>query len=47
MEKENKKLRDLAKRKYNDTIKALVEYIRKRDKRVIKHQVRRADTYQT
>lgn len=39
MEKENKKARDAAKRKYQETIRALVEFMRKRDKRVIKHQV--------
>ncbi|KAJ8096505.1 DnaJ domain-containing protein [Lipomyces tetrasporus] len=34
MEKENKKLRDAAKKEYNDTIKAFVAFIRKRDPRL-------------
>lgn len=34
MEKENKKIRDKAKREHNDEIQALVEFVRKRDKRV-------------
>ncbi|KAK9235261.1 DnaJ domain-containing protein [Lipomyces kononenkoae] len=33
MEKENKKLRDAAKKEYNDTVKAFVAFIRKRDPR--------------
>lgn len=39
MEKENRKTRDAARKKYQDGIRGLVEYIRKRDKRVIQHQV--------
>lgn len=34
MEKENKKIRDKAKKERNDEIQALVEFVRKRDKRV-------------
>ena len=34
MEKENKKLRDLSRRKRNEEVRALVTYVRKRDKRV-------------
>ncbi|XP_064384810.1 dnaJ homolog subfamily C member 21-like isoform X2 [Halichondria panicea] len=34
MEKENKKLREAAKRKTNETVRALVAFVRKRDKRV-------------
>ncbi|KAK9329020.1 DnaJ domain-containing protein [Lipomyces starkeyi] len=33
MEKENKKLRDAAKKEYNDTVKAFVAFIKKRDPR--------------
>ncbi|KAK9465461.1 hypothetical protein V1512DRAFT_272162 [Lipomyces arxii] len=33
MEKENKKLRDNGKKEYNDTVKAFVEFIKKRDPR--------------
>ena len=39
MEKENRKARDLAKRKYQDTIRALVDHVKKRDKRVMQRQV--------
>ncbi|CAO3681179.1 unnamed protein product [Rhizopus microsporus] len=34
MEKENKKARDTAKKEYNDVVKSLAQYIRKRDPRV-------------
>lgn len=34
IEKENKRIRDKAKKEYNDTVKNLVEFVRKRDKRV-------------
>lgn len=34
MEKENKKIRDKAKKERNDKIQALIEFVRKRDKRV-------------
>lgn len=40
MEKENRKLRDAAKRKYQEAVRALVDFVKKRDKRVIQHQVR-------
>jgi DnaJ homolog subfamily A member 5 len=35
IEKENKKFRDVARKKYNDTVRALASYIRKRDPRVM------------
>ncbi|XP_030493202.2 DNAJ protein JJJ1 homolog isoform X2 [Cannabis sativa] len=35
MEEENKKLRKKAKREYNDTVRGLAEFVKKRDKRVI------------
>ncbi|KAI5706655.1 hypothetical protein M8J75_010115 [Diaphorina citri] len=34
IEKENKRIRDKAKKEYNDTVKNLVEFVRKKDKRV-------------
>lgn len=34
IEKENKRIRDKAKKEYNDTVRNLVEFVRKRDKRV-------------
>ncbi len=42
MEKENKKSRDAAKRKYQEAVRALVDFVKKRDKRVIQHQVSRS-----
>ncbi|CAM8995816.1 unnamed protein product [Rhodiola kirilowii] len=41
MEEENKKLRKKAKREYNDTVRGLAEYVKKRDKRVIDMQVKK------
>ncbi|KAJ4960570.1 hypothetical protein NE237_020480 [Protea cynaroides] len=41
MEEENKKLRKKARKEYNDTIRALAEFVKKRDKRVIEMQVKR------
>lgn len=41
MEDENKKLRKKAKREYNDTVRGLAEYVKKRDKRVIDMQVKK------
>lgn len=35
IEKENKKFRDAARKKYNDTVRALASYVRKRDPRVM------------
>lgn len=35
IEKENKKFRDVARKKYNDTVRALASYVRKRDPRVM------------
>ncbi|KAI4340142.1 hypothetical protein MLD38_025008 [Melastoma candidum] len=35
MEEENKKVRKKAKREYNETVRGLVEFVKKRDKRVI------------
>lgn len=34
IEKENKRIRDKAKKEYNDTVRNLVEFVRKKDKRV-------------
>lgn len=39
MEKENAKKRALAKKKYQDDVRALVEFCRRRDRRVIKHKL--------
>lgn len=39
MEAENEKARRAAKREFNDTVRELVAFLRKRDKRVIAHQV--------
>ena len=36
IEKENKKLRDIARKKYNETVRALASYLRKRDLRVLR-----------
>ncbi|KAL8056876.1 hypothetical protein ABFX02_04G147300 [Erythranthe guttata] len=41
MEDENKKLRKKAKREYNDTVRGLAEFVKKRDKRVIDMQIKR------
>ncbi|GKV34690.1 hypothetical protein SLEP1_g43042 [Rubroshorea leprosula] len=41
MEEENKKLRRKAKREYNETVRGLAEFVRKRDKRVIDMSLRR------
>ncbi|CAA2955950.1 DNAJ JJJ1 homolog [Olea europaea subsp. europaea] len=41
MEEENKKLRKKAKREYNETVRGLAEFVRKRDKRVIDMQAKR------
>lgn len=38
MEKENKKLRDSARRSRNEEVRALVAFVRKRDKRVIEYR---------
>lgn len=38
MERENKKLRDAAKRKYTNDIRILVDFVKKRDKRIIQYQ---------
>ncbi|PPQ91000.1 hypothetical protein CVT25_013925 [Psilocybe cyanescens] len=37
MEKDNKKLREDARREYNDTVRSLVKFVRKRDPRYKKH----------
>jgi DnaJ family protein A protein 5 len=39
MEKENKKVRDKARKERNEQVRALVEFVRKRDKRVAQHRV--------
>lgn len=43
MEKENKKLRDTAKKERNEEIRELVQYVRKRDKRVKAYKVQREE----
>ena len=39
IEKENKKFRDVGRKKYNETVRALASYIRKRDPRVMKFEL--------
>lgn len=41
MEKENKKLRDVARKKYIETVRALAEYVKKRDSRVMRMEAER------
>ncbi|XP_071731549.1 DNAJ protein JJJ1 homolog [Rutidosis leptorrhynchoides] len=41
MEEENKKIRKKAKREYNETVRGLAEFVKKRDKRVIDMQMKR------
>ncbi|XP_060204961.1 DNAJ protein JJJ1 homolog [Lycium barbarum] len=41
MEDENKKLRKKAKREYNETVRGLAEFVKKRDKRVIDMQLKK------
>ncbi|KAK3037958.1 hypothetical protein RJ639_030663 [Escallonia herrerae] len=41
MEEENKKARKKARREFNETVRGLAEFVKKRDKRVIDMQVRR------
>ncbi|GFP84543.1 Dnaj homolog subfamily c member 21 [Phtheirospermum japonicum] len=41
MEDENKKLRKKARREYNETVRGLAEFVKKRDKRVIDMQLKR------
>ncbi|GKE89778.1 DnaJ protein JJJ1, partial [Tanacetum coccineum] len=41
MEEENKKIRKKARREYNETVRGLAEFVKKRDKRVIDMQVKR------
>ncbi|XP_057517297.1 DNAJ protein JJJ1 homolog [Amaranthus tricolor] len=41
MEEENKKLRKKAKREFNETVRGLVEFVKKRDKRVIDMMVKK------
>lgn len=38
LEEENKKLRKAAKRKYNETVRQLAQFVKKRDKRVLERQ---------
>ncbi|GER46002.1 DNAJ heat shock N-terminal domain-containing protein [Striga asiatica] len=42
MEEENKKLRKKAKREYNETVRGLAEFVKKRDKRVIDMKLKRS-----
>ena len=39
IEKENKKFRDIARKKYNETVRALASYVRKRDPRVMSFEL--------
>ena len=39
MEEENRKLRKTKRREFNETVKELLAFVRKRDKRVAAHQV--------
>ncbi|KAL6554719.1 hypothetical protein OROHE_007458 [Orobanche hederae] len=41
MEEDNKKLRKKARREYNETVRGLAEFVKKRDKRVIDMQLKR------
>lgn len=41
MEEENKKLRKKAKREYNETVRQLAEFVKKRDKRVLERQLQK------
>ncbi|KAL5723183.1 hypothetical protein ACHQM5_006607 [Ranunculus cassubicifolius] len=41
MEQENEKLRKKARREYNDTVRGLAEFVKKRDKRIIDMQAKR------
>ncbi|KAK6795382.1 hypothetical protein RDI58_008835 [Solanum bulbocastanum] len=43
MEDENKKLRKKARREYNETVRGLAEFVKKRDKRVIDMQMKRKE----
>ncbi|CAB4311526.1 unnamed protein product [Prunus armeniaca] len=43
MEEDNKKLRKKAKREYNDTVRGLAEFVKKRDKRVMDMMVKREE----
>ncbi|PSR89123.1 DNAJ protein [Actinidia chinensis var. chinensis] len=43
MEEENKKVRKIARREYNETVRGLAEFVKQRDKRVIDMQVRRSE----
>lgn len=43
IEKENKKFRDIARKKYNDTVRALASYVRKRDPRVMRFELESKD----
>uniref|UniRef100_A0A5B7BKA6 DNAJ protein JJJ1 n=1 Tax=Davidia involucrata TaxID=16924 RepID=A0A5B7BKA6_DAVIN len=43
MEEENKKLRKKARRDFNETVRGLAEFVKKRDKRVIDMQVKRSE----
>lgn len=44
MDEENKKARRAARREYVDTVRELAAFVRKRDKRLVKIQVRAADS---
>ena len=42
MEEENKKLRRAEAREFNDAVRQLIQFVRKRDKRWVKHQAEQA-----
>ena len=42
MDEENKKLRRAEAREFNDTVRQLIAFVRKRDKRYVKHQAEAA-----
>jgi len=42
MDQENEKSRKAARREYNEGVRGLVDFLRKRDKRVAAHQVEQA-----
>ncbi|KVI06460.1 DnaJ domain-containing protein, partial [Cynara cardunculus var. scolymus] len=46
MEEENKKIRKKARREYNETVRGLAEFVKKRDKRVIDMQMKRNEETQ-
>lgn len=43
MEEDNKKARKAKRRKFNETVRELISFVKKRDKRVAAHQVKSSD----